>query len=259
MILCAAVERLEGIRPCTVRGEHKITCHDHAGWAEDHRPGTCTGCLPRKADRGYLCARHYDDVETAYAKWDRFVELAKATEGRAVAPVNDGIRGSAPDGFSNLPLTFLAIDECERLLASFQYRTLQEWVSTQDGARDALLFAKAATGAYGSLEVEESSHRIPAVRCNACGTRNLMWKPTKYLGDTVDVACTNCGHVIDQDRLERFEDQQRTARTSEPCADNQHDACQSLDCRCECHHRNVSLYTVLTPFHLLHPTEMEAS
>ena len=248
-ILCITAERLPGIRPCTHRGEHKITCHDHPGYTRN--PGTCTGCLPRRADRGYLCARCYDQVEAAYTKWDTFAALLAEVGDRAVSPAADGIRASGASGYANLPLTTLALDECQRLLASFAHRTLEEWVSTEHGARDAVQFAKAANSAYRSLEVEERPHPIERVRCTSCGYLSLVWQPTRFLGDHVTVECSNCGHSLDQERLDRFEDQQRTARTSEACADSEHDSCRSLDCRCDCHQRTISLYTVQTPAHLL--------
>lgn len=65
-ILCITTERLPGIRPCTHRGMHRVTCPDHDGWQEHLRPGTCTGCLPRSADRGYLCnPDHLEAVSAA--------------------------------------------------------------------------------------------------------------------------------------------------------------------------------------------------
>lgn len=250
-ILCITTTGIPGIRPCTHRNQHRVTCADHDGWKAELRPGKCTGCLPRKADRGFLCHHCYDHVEQAYADWPRFVKLAEATDGRAVAPDSDGIRGSASDGYSNLPLTVLAIDECTRLLASFAGDSLDMWVSNENGARDAVQFAKAALTAYRTVEVEEQRRPIPAVRCNHCGYRALMWQPTPFIGGHVEVECQNCGHVIDQDRLERFEGQRTFQRRSEACADGDHDSCSRMACGCGCHERSSSLYTVTTPAHLL--------
>lgn len=247
MILCITDEHLPGIRPCTMRGAHRITCPDHEGWREDLRPGLCSGCLPRKADTGYLCARCFDRVSDAHFRWRDFARLVIETDGRAVSP--EGGKGAEPAGYSNLPLTFLTLDECERLLKSLHGLTLTTWVHTEQGARDAIQFAHAAERAYRSLEVEKRELQLERVRCPHCGQLSLGANPTReHRGHTL-IECQNCGELLDKIR----DDTDRWAG-SEQCADGDHHGCRNVDCRCDCHQRTSSLYTIQTPAHLIERT-----
>lgn len=231
-ILCITSEWLPGIRPCTNLGEHRVTCPDHEGWAEELRPGVCRGCLPRAADRGFLCQRCYDRVEAAFLKWRPFVRLVLETGGRAVSP-EGGAKGAAPDGFTNLPLTFLALDECERLLKSRADRTLDVWVHDQACARDSIMFAHAAERAYRALEVEERERQVYRVRCPHCGHQTLTGHTTREQRGATIVECQVCGEQLDKIRTAP------TARTeSEACEHDdllRHADCSELACRCHCH------------------------
>jgi hypothetical protein len=60
-----------GMRPCTVRGEHRQHCDGHAR-RYDTRAGTtvtldadCPGCLPRPAEVGYVCLSHLMKLDAA--------------------------------------------------------------------------------------------------------------------------------------------------------------------------------------------------
>jgi hypothetical protein len=237
MILCITTTGLHVIRPCTYRGKHGILCPDrdvnraiHEHLHGEAPEETCTGCLPRRADRGYLCHRCYDRVLEAHSKWGPFAKLVIETEGRAVAAEGDGIKSAAPDGFTNLPLTFLTLDECERLLRSRAGRTIDLWVHTEDGARDAIMFAHAAERAYRSLEVEKRELRLERVRCPHCQHLSLTQNPTREHRGATLIECQNCGEPLDKIR-------DHTPRWvgSEVCADADHLDCRSLHCRCSCH------------------------
>lgn len=227
-ILCVATKRLPGVMPCTHLGQHRVTCPDHPGWAE--RPGLCRGCLPRKADRGFLCHSHYDRVVDAHEKWRPFVRLVIETDGRAVSGDGGGIKGATPDGYTPLPLTFLALDECERHLRSLSGRTLDAWVHTEDGAADALQFAAAAERAYRSVEVEKRELKLERVRCPRCDQLTLTGNTTRKSHGSTIVECQNCGEQLDKIR----DDSSRWVGT-EACENAEHDACTSLNCRCSCH------------------------
>lgn len=228
-ILCATNDNLPGIRPCTVRAEHRVTCLDHPGWADSIRPGVCPGCLPRPADRGYLCASCYDRMEAAYLRWGDFARLIVETDGRAVSPEAGG--KSTPDGYSNLPLTFLALDECTRLLASRQDRTLDVWVHTEDGARDAIMFAHAAENAYRTLQVEQRETVIVRERCPNCGYLAIgRAHTTRERAGTTIVSCNWCGHELSKVRTAPV-----VSPASEGCEGADHEACRELACRCACH------------------------
>lgn len=230
-ILCVAAVGIPGVRPCAEHGEHRVTCPDHPGFRNP--PARCGGCLPRAADRGYLCTHHYDRVENAYMRWAPFVRLLAETEGRAVSPE---ARGGTVTGHSNLPLTFLAVDECERHLASRENRTIDAWVHTEEGARDAVLFATAAENAYRALEVEEREHVIVREKCPHCGAITVRGHLTRERAGTTIVECEWCHQPLAKVRTAP------TAHTdSEACEHFDHAACREFACQCACHdigHRN---------------------
>lgn len=86
--------------------------------------------------------------------WPQVQRLVVETDSRAVSPERGG-KSSTPDGFTNLPLTFLTLDECDRLHRSATGITLDAWVHTEAGARDAIMLTHAAQRTYQSLEVEK--------------------------------------------------------------------------------------------------------
>lgn len=226
MLTCITTEGVPGVAACTILGEHKVTCLDHPGWVE--RPGTCRGCLPQLAERGFLCRWCFDSVEQEVTAWPQFTSLLAAAEGRTVSPEAGG--GSTPEGWSNLPLTFLAIDECERHLASLTGTTLERWVSTQSGARDAVQFARAASAARRSLQVEERETRISRARCDECGQLTVSVNPTREVGGRTVVECEHCGHVLDKIRPDSH-----TWIGSDKCSHGHHVDCERVQCRCDCH------------------------
>lgn len=152
------------------------------------------------------------------------------TDGRVVSPEG---KGAAPEGYTNLPLTFLALDECTRLLRSLTGRTLDAWVHTEDGARDAMMFAHAAERAYQALEVEERELKLERVRCPKCDQLTLTGNTTrKHHGSTI-AECQHCG-----EQLDKIRDEHRRWVGSEVCegpATAAHLDCTSLHCGCLCH------------------------
>lgn len=204
-ILCVTTEHLPGIRPCTHRGQHRITCDDHAGWNEDLRPGACSGCFPRQADRGFLCQRCYERVEATWLKWPQF-ERALAGVDRAAVEDTAGVRSSSSLGYVPFTGTFLTFDECRRFLASMPtgLRALEMWVSTVDGARDAIQFAHAADRAYRDHKIEERQTSLRRVRCPKCGQLALVRLAPSFAHEPVIVACDNCQNEIREGREARL-------------------------------------------------------
>lgn len=225
-ILCITAERLPGVPVCTESGVHRVTCQDHPGWAE--QPGICRGCLPRKADRGYLCERCYQRVIDAVAGWGDFVRLVEETGGRVVSPDGGGIKSAASDGYSNLTLVFLALDECERHLKSRADMTVDLWVHTFDGAKDAIQFARTAENAYRSLEVAERKPEIIRERCPNCDALTIA-NTHEERGATV-VVCSFCG----AERARIRPDSTRWLG-SPTCEHQLHADCDELACTCPCH------------------------
>lgn len=196
-LLCIANENLPGIRPCTVRGRHRVTCRDHEGWQESLRPGKCSGCLPREARRGFLCEGHYQRIVEALAAWPHFRRALTGVD-RAVTVDSAGVQSSSVLGYVPFAGTFLAIDECERLLASLPDgpHGFDMWISTEQGARDAIRFAAAAERAYESYRTAEKERPLRRVRCPKCAQQSFVrYAPTFEL-DRIVVKCGNCGHEV---------------------------------------------------------------
>lgn len=225
-ILCATTANLPGIRPCVELDAHRVTCPDHPGWADN--PGTCWGCLPRSADRGFLCTYCYDRVVNAVAGWQGFRAALDAAEGRLVSPDSAGIAGSTPGGYTNLSLTFLSLDECLRHLKTRASRTVDLWVHEEQGARDAVLFAAAAERAYRSLEVESREKPVVRERCPSCDALTIA-NSHQERGATV-VTCSFCG-------VERARIRPDITRWmgSPTCEHQLHADCDTAACPCDCH------------------------
>ncbi|WP_217183395.1 hypothetical protein [Streptomyces sp. AC495_CC817] len=197
-ILCvAAWPGVPSVAPCKARDVHLETCANP----------DCPGCFPRNADRGFLCQSHYDRFEHAYTRWDEFD--ARASDlglSKAVERDNAGVRATA-DGHVNLTGVFLAVDECRRhLLSLTAFGSIDMWISTEEGAKDAIQFAAAAERAYRAHEVEERPHRIRRVRCPEC-QQQMIWNPPAWYEGHVTVKCTNdeCRHLLTQDEFEELE------------------------------------------------------
>ncbi|CAN7151572.1 hypothetical protein LJR044_002482 [Microbacterium foliorum] len=188
----------------------------------------CWGCLPRGADRGFLCTYCYDRVVNAVVGWGDFRAALNAAEGRLVSPDSGGISGSTPGGYSNLSLTFLALDECLRHLKSRAGRTVDLWVHDEEGARDAVMFAVAAERAYRSLEVDSREKPVVRERCPSCDALTIANTHEKR-GATV-VTCSFCG-------VERARIRPDIIRWqgSPTCEHRLHADCEALDCKCDCH------------------------
>ncbi len=192
-ILCvAAWPGVPSVAPCKAADVHLETCT-----SDD-----CRGCFPRPAERGFLCASHFDRVEHALARWDDFSRRAQQLGmSKAVQRDNAGVRTTA-EGHVNLTGVYLALDECRRFLRS-NPSSAEMWVQTEAGAADAIQFAAAAERAYRSHEVEERPHRIRRVRCE-CGAQ-LIWQPPAWFEGDVTVRCSVCDRVMSQDEFEALE------------------------------------------------------
>jgi ribosomal protein S27E len=226
MLCAAALGEVPGVRPCAEWDEHRITCLDHPGYTR--RPGTCRGCLPKSADRGFLCEHHFEQVEAAVAEWPRWRRLVVEAGWRTISP--SGGDGGTALGYTALTLAHLALDECGRHLRSFTQDRVELWVSTEDGARDALLFAAAATRAYRDLEVEPREVRFERVRCPSCDRLSLQENPTRVVGGSTVVECQHCGA-----RIAKVHTPAERTVSSTPCDRDEHVACDRLGCRCPCH------------------------
>ena len=227
-VLCITHLGLPGIRPCMESRGHRVTCPDHPGWAEELRPNLCWGCLPRAAERGFLCSHCYERAVAAVAGWRDFRQAVDAAEGRLVTAVTGGIAGSTPGGYSNLTLTFLTISECETHLVSRDDKTVDLWVHDEDGAADAIQFAAAAERAYRSLEVETREQPVIRERCPSCNALTIA-NTHEERGATV-VTCSFCG--VERARIRPDITRWKGSAT---CEHQLHADCDTVDCPCDCH------------------------
>jgi hypothetical protein len=175
-------------RSCTIRDEHTVRCDD---------PTTCTGCLPRLASVGLLCYPCWDKVEHAFAEWTPERERMLASIDRAVQRDNVG-RSSGPEGYVPIAGTALALDEIHSYLRSGGYGDARLWVSSVQGAMDAVRFGAAVPRALRTHELEERQRPMRRVRCPECGQLSFVRNPPAWAGAPVTVTCTNqeCGKTI---------------------------------------------------------------
>lgn len=119
---------------CTIRGRHRTDCQDVCdckGAPDNHRPGcdgTCSGCLPRAAEHGQLCAwcfqRLNSDVATAPALVRHLREVAEPHAG--TQPLGDGGSARRHSERNLLSGAVDAADEVHAMLASWVHLILDE-------------------------------------------------------------------------------------------------------------------------------------
>jgi ribosomal protein S27E len=173
---------LPDVPSCTYRDEHLLTC---TGYTDSGKP--CRGCEPRAATHGEVCDRCYDRVDHAIRAADHLRTALHGVD-RAIA-VEGGTQIAGP----RVPLTaiLLAFDEIDR--AHDGRYDVDEWVATEEGAVQAVRFAKyvhAADRAHPTAERERKLHRL---RCPDCGRNTATWQPPDWYGDDVHITCLSCG------------------------------------------------------------------
>lgn len=186
MLLCIT-NSMDDWRSCTIREAHTVRCE---------HPDTCTGCLPRLASVGLLCYPCWDRLEHAFAEWTPERRNLLASIDRAVQRDTGG-RTSGPEGYVPIAGTALAVDEVESYLRSFTGNA-QHWVSSVQGAMDAVRLSAAVPRALRTHELEERDRPMRRVRCAACGQLSFVRHPPAAAGAPVTVKCTNeaCGKTI---------------------------------------------------------------
>lgn len=219
-LLCAAaLGDVPGVRPCPPQDHmHLEECADDE----------CQGCYPHLAEVGLVCERHYGWVKDAVDRWPRWFELAQASGGRLVTSEGGG---GQPLGYVPLAGVQLAIDECARHKASQQGRRPEVWLSDEDGARDGLLFARAAFAAYSTYEVEPTPAKVVRVPCPHCGEITIGMNRVHDHNGWQVITCIHCAKEID-----RVRDTHARDSRSERCRTGRHVECEHNDgCQCVCH------------------------
>lgn len=218
--LACITNQMPDVRSCTIRGEHTDVCQadeehgGHDGWEyrlvttgydkQKRRPiheyvatgKQCKGCVPRAARIGLLCMPCWLNLEQALAAWPRFEQMIRGVD-RAVRADGGGRSGRAA-GYVPIPGTKLSVEECVSYLNAQAWSDARAWVSTEDGARNAVLFTRAAQIAYRSHPIEEASRKLRRVRCPKCGQLSFVRRPPEAEGQPVVVRCQNeaCGKTI---------------------------------------------------------------
>ena len=224
-LLCvAALGNVQGVHACADWDEHRVTCRDHPGFRD--RPGTCPGCLPAAARRGFLCEPHFELVESTLDAWPAWRQAILEWDGKT--PGEGG--GGQPLGYIGISAAYRELDAIERHLTTWDGGRAELWVSTEAGATAAIQFAVTARRTADRLNLDGLPDRIERVRCPACGLLSLHENPTRIVGGSTIVECQHCGARLARIQLE----QHRDAR-AERCRAGRHVECVHLACQCACH------------------------
>jgi hypothetical protein len=175
---------LPNISSCTYGGGHLIGCDGRRDDGTD-----CKGCEPKTATRGEVCEACYDRIDHAIHVADTLrTRLAGITHAVTTEP------GSNVPG-PRLPHTAWQLDLDAINRWQNGHTEPGEWVTTEEGAREAVYFAQAvhrADRAHPTVEVER---RLQRTRCPNCNRLTATWQPPDWYGDDVNIACIapNCG------------------------------------------------------------------
>ena len=209
MSLMCITNQMNDTRSCTIKDEHRIVCdHWQYRWNDTHNRleatgRECTGCLPVKAKQGHLCWNCWDNARDALGGYPH-LQLMLTGIDRAVQADNVGVRGQSL-GYIPIPGVPLTLEELQ------SYRrdapaSLTDWVSSPEGAKNAVRFARAYRAAMRAHPTEEVAHKIRRTRCTSCSQLSLLWKPPSHFGDNVTVTCSNpeCLAELDQASFEKI-------------------------------------------------------
>ncbi|MCU1408483.1 MAG: Rho termination factor, N-terminal domain [Microbacteriaceae bacterium] len=188
MTLVCVTNQMPQVRPCTRAGEHYDTCNG--------KP--CHGCIPREATNGLLCHGCYVRVLDALGKVAPWWDALRGVD-RAVQRDNAGVRTQSGPPIPISPIG-LAVDEVLSWYKSYP-DDVDLWVSSADGARHAVMFAKVALAAFRAHPIEEHTTRVGRIRCGECEQMNLIRRPPRHVDDNVRILCP-CGATLTLDELE---------------------------------------------------------
>jgi hypothetical protein len=192
---------------CTVAGEHLSTCVEGV---------RCGGCLPRRAEHGFLCRSCWEKTLDALRRVSETILHLRSIE-------NGGNSGAERVSSSRVwkipvPASWLMADDLLIALGGThipstatltQVRELvaaarSGWdhpgfvVATQGGAAAAVHLYRAVQLAFARWPEAERDRAIPApMKCQRCLSHSLTRRsPLEYLGDIV-VECEACGATYD--------------------------------------------------------------
>lgn len=114
MTLLCITNDLDDLRSCTVRGEHLTVCSDD----------TCTGCLPRPAEKGLLCYSCAAKLDDALGLTVDLVSHCRSIE--SGPRDSTGVR-TAPGSRVILPVSWIQADNLYRQLAAVAVAFSVDW------------------------------------------------------------------------------------------------------------------------------------
>jgi hypothetical protein len=230
MTLLCITNEVDGLRSCTIRGEHLTSCQNDA----------CTGCLPRPAEHGLLCYSCAAKFDEALALSVDLISHCRSIE--SGPRDTSGVR-TAPGSRVILPASWMQADTLYRQLAAVAVAYSVDWgveepewditashhngfhpeapieavwwvtdllvryVTTavdqlrtkHHGAEQAVRYVDAVQTALHAFPLEQKPRRIRHVRCRVCGHESLRWKPPLEHLDPIVIQCSNlaCGALWD--------------------------------------------------------------
>ncbi|MFJ4173373.1 hypothetical protein [Microbacterium sp. NPDC089696] len=210
-----AIHRADRPFPCRRRGitpdgtrvpvAHYATCEN----------AECRGCVPRSAQHGYLCGVCYRRVVDALGRLAWLISHLRSIE-KAAQAVGERVDTSMEKSIL-MPDPWIAADELMVSLGARQIRStatideaiqlahdavaldVDEWVSTEAGATQAVVMLKRMGVALKRWPDSEAQFRpIPYLQCPNCGYTHLWRSAPDHFGDELRVVCGSegCGYVI---------------------------------------------------------------
>lgn len=207
MTLTCITNKVPGLRSCTVKNAHQTGCDGSEYQQSDESykrlptGRTCSGCIPREATNGVVCYPCYQKVGQALSQVYPWWQALQGVD-RAIQRDTAGIRTKWAPPIPITPVA-LAIDELESWFRNYP-GDLDMWVASEQGAREAVMFAKTALAAFRAHPIAEKPSRVLRVNCGECGQMNLVRMPPSSHGEALTVRCTTvgCARTLSQDDYE---------------------------------------------------------
>ena len=145
-----------------------------------------------------------------YMTWEQFERFRDAVnDSRRLIPWlrvagyirsgdHDELKHRSTDRPLGLPPTWLAAEEITNLL-----QEINQWPELEDvathGSEFAFMLTKEVETAAARWPLEDKSHSIQYMRCQACQLMTLRYYPPKTAKDRITVKCKTCRAVMDED------------------------------------------------------------
>ena len=221
---------------CRILGQHLADC---VGRQADGNP--CTGCLPRPATEGTLCAWCYGRLTRAVADIPATITHLHLTAASSISasakPLSDDPHTHGDPAWTTvLPTAWIDADELDSIIDSWAHVVIDEhhaqpmrgpnaspwngnvvgwitphleWIATRDWAfemvRDLAEHVATLRHKYPSADDVEPARTID-VPCPRCGLMSMIYTPPRYARQAFRVECTDpdCARVFSEDEWDRL-------------------------------------------------------